>query len=95
MARGEEWKLRHLIGAKEKQATAQQAFVFLAPSTSKRPMESDREREERVCESDTKKSETSAGRAEVSDFFCIFCNFKNILVNLQNFEKEARFSCTR
>ena len=35
------------------------------------------------------------GRAEVSDFFCIFCNFKNILVNSQNYEKEVHFSCTR
>ncbi len=33
-----------LIDAKEKQATAKQAFVFLASLTSKRPMKSDRKR---------------------------------------------------
>ena len=33
-----------LMSAKEKQATAKQAFVFLAPLMSKRPMESDKER---------------------------------------------------
>ena len=42
-----------------------------------------------------KNQKPQTGRAEVSDFFCIFCNSKNIPVNLQNSEKEGRFSCTR
>lgn len=41
-----------------------------------------------------KKSESSGGRTELSDFFCIICNSRNIPVNSQNSEKEEHFSCS-
>ena len=42
-----------------------------------------------------KNQKVQTGRAELSDFFYIFCNSKNIPVNSQNSEKEERFSCIR
>lgn len=41
-----------------------------------------------------KKSESSGGRTELSDFFCIICNSRNIPVNSQNSEKEEHFLYT-